>query len=85
MEIKPIAFFDSGIGGATILKDIMELLPNENYIYLPDSDNLPYGNKTKEELFEIVDNVVKKLIKYNRKRRKFISLFKGIVRQFYRC
>lgn len=67
MEIKPIAFFDSGIGGTTIIKDVMELLPNENYIYLPDSDNLPYGNKTKEELFEIVDNVVQKLIKYNPK------------------
>lgn len=67
METKPIAFFDSGIGGTTILRDVMELLPNENYIYFPDSDNIPYGNKSKEELFEIVDNVVQKLIKYNPK------------------
>lgn len=67
MKTKPIAFFDSGIGGTTILKDVIELLPNENYIYYPDFKNLPYGNKTKEELFEIVDNVVQNLIKYNPK------------------
>lgn len=67
MEIKPIVFFDSGIGGSTILKDVIKLLPNENYVYFPDSEHLPYGNKTKEELFEIVDNVVQKLIKYNPK------------------
>lgn len=67
MKIKPIAFFDSGIGGTTILKDVINLLPNENYIYFPDSEHLPYGNKPKEELFEIVDNVVQKLIKYNPK------------------
>ena len=67
MKTQPIAFFDSGIGGTTILKDVIKLLSNENYIYYPDSENLPYGNKSKEELFEIVDNVVQKLIKYNPK------------------
>lgn len=67
MKIQPIAFFDSGIGGSTILKEVVKHLPNENYIYYPDSCNLPYGNKNKEELFEIVDNVVKKLINYNPK------------------
>jgi len=67
MKTNPIAFFDSGIGGTTILKDVIKLLPNENYIYYPDSENLPYGNKNKEELFNVVDNVVQKLIKYNPK------------------
>ena len=67
MKSQPIAFFDSGIGGTTILKDTIKLLPNEKYIYYPDSKNIPYGNKSKEELFEIVDNVVKNLIKYNPK------------------
>lgn len=67
MKSQPIAFFDSGIGGTTILKDTIKLLPNENYIYYPDSKNIPYGNKSKEQLFEIVDNVVKNLIKYNPK------------------
>ena len=67
MKTKPIAFFDSGIGGTTILKDVIKLIPNENYIYYPDYQNIPYGNKSKEELFKIVDNVVNKLIKYNPK------------------
>lgn len=67
MNNNPICFFDSGIGGATILKEVVKLLPNENYVYYADSINNPYGNKTKEELFEIVDSVVTKLLKYNPK------------------
>lgn len=67
MDNRPIAFFDSGIGGATILKEVMKHLPNENYIYYPDSSNNPYGNKSKEELFYVVDNVVQKLLIYNPK------------------
>lgn len=64
---QPIAFFDSGIGGSTILKEVMQILPNERYIYYPDSSHNPYGNKSEEELFEIVDNVIKKLLPYNPK------------------
>ena len=67
MDKRPIAFFDSGIGGSTILKEVINTLPNENYIYYPDSKNNPYGNKTKEELFSIVDNIVQELLKYNPK------------------
>ena len=67
MNSQPIAFFDSGIGGSTILKEVIKLLPNEKYIYYPDTKNIPYGNKNKEELFRIVDNVVQELIKYNPK------------------
>ena len=67
MNKRPIAFFDSGIGGATILKEVIKTLPNENYIYYPDSNNNPYGNKKKEELFLIVDNIVQTLLKYNPK------------------
>lgn len=67
MDNRPICFFDSGIGGATILKEVIKSLPNENYIYYADSINNPYGNKSKKELFSIVDNVVIKLLKYNPK------------------
>ena len=67
MNKSPIAFFDSGIGGSTILKEVTKLLPKEHYIYYADSKNNPYGNKSKEELFNIVDNIVKDLIKYNPK------------------
>lgn len=67
MDKRPIIFFDSGIGGVTILKEVINTLPNEHYIYFPDSSNNPYGNKTKKELFNIVDNIIKNLLKYNPK------------------
>lgn len=67
MNNKPIAFFDSGIGGATILKEVIRILPNESYVYYADSINNPYGNKTKEELYEIVSNAVETLLIYNPK------------------
>lgn len=67
MDNRPICFFDSGIGGSTILREVIRLLPNEGYIYYADSINNPYGNKSKEELFSIVDNVVSKLLEFNPK------------------
>ena len=67
MDNRPICFFDSGIGGSTILREVIRLLPNEGYIYYADSINNPYGNKSKEELFNIVDNVVKNLLVYDPK------------------
>jgi len=43
MSVQPIGIFDSGIGGTSILKEIVKLLPNEDVIYLADSKNAPYG------------------------------------------
>ena len=47
-----IGVFDSGIGGVTVLREIIKLLPNEKYIYYSDSKNNPYGDKKKEEIRE---------------------------------
>jgi len=47
---KPIGIFDSGIGGTSIWKEVVKLLPNENTIYLADSKNAPYGEKSAEEI-----------------------------------
>lgn len=55
---RNIGVFDSGIGGKTTLNEIVKLLPNENFIYYADSKNNPYGEKTDEELFGIVCNIV---------------------------
>ena len=60
-----IGIFDSGIGGITVLKEIIKLLPNENYIYYSDSKNNPYGNRTDKEIKEICTNIVEKLIEKN--------------------
>lgn len=46
----PVGFFDSGVGGLSVYARFKEFLPNENTIYYGDLKNLPYGNKTKDEL-----------------------------------
>ena len=54
---RPIGIFDSGIGGVTVLKEIIKLLPNENYIYYSDSKNNPYGDKQDKEILKICDKI----------------------------
>jgi glutamate racemase len=50
---NPIGLFDSGIGGTSIWKEINQLLPYENTIYLADSKNAPYGKRTKNEIIKL--------------------------------
>lgn len=50
MSTQPIGFFDSGVGGTSIWKEVHQLLPFENTIYLADSKNAPYGEKSKETI-----------------------------------
>ena len=49
-SLAPIGIFDSGVGGSSIWKEIHKLLPHEDTIYLADSANAPYGNKTNAEI-----------------------------------
>lgn len=58
MNNKPIGVFDSGVGGLSVLKKLKEELPNENYIYFGDTARIPYGEKTEEELFEIIKEIL---------------------------
>ena len=53
MNKQPIGVFDSGVGGTSIWKEIHNLLPNENTIYLADSKNAPYGPKGKDAIVEL--------------------------------
>ena len=53
MDNNPIGIFDSGIGGTSIWKEIQTLMPNENCIYLADSKNAPYGEKSHEEILNL--------------------------------
>ena len=53
MNKNPIGIFDSGVGGLSIWKDINQLLPNETTIYIADSSNAPYGEKSKEKITEL--------------------------------
>ena len=60
---RKIGVFDSGIGGITVLKEIIKILPNEDYLYYCDSKNNPYGEKSDIELLEITNNIVDFFIK----------------------
>ncbi len=62
MQEKSIGIFDSGIGGITVLQEIIKVLPNENYIYYSDSKNNPYGDKTKEEIVKRCEEICKFLL-----------------------
>lgn len=53
MDNRPIGIFDSGIGGTTVWREIEKLLPNEDTIYLADSKNAPYGERSKEEILQL--------------------------------
>lgn len=54
MDNRPIAVFDSGIGGLTVLKEIVEQLPGEDIIYFGDTARIPYGTRSKETVVRYV-------------------------------
>ena len=58
----PIAVIDSGVGGISVLKELIRLMPNENYIYFGDNKNAPYGNKTAEEVRSLMFSNTKMLL-----------------------
>lgn len=66
-QANKIAFFDSGIGGLTVLREAIRLMPNEQYIYFADSENAPYGTKSsvriKQLVFEAINFLSKTRIK----------------------
>lgn len=53
-----IGLCDSGLGGLTVLKELKIKFPNNDYIYIGDNQNLPYGNKSKEELTKLGQNLI---------------------------
>lgn len=53
-----IGLFDSGMGGLSVLRQVIKLLPNEHYLYYADTKNVPYGTKSDEEILEFSDKAV---------------------------
>ena len=53
---KPIGIFDSGLGGLTVVKSILDLMPEENIIYFGDTAHVPYGTRSREQITEYVMN-----------------------------
>lgn len=64
-DIRPIGMFDSGVGGLTVLKEIIEENPNENIIYLGDTKRFPYGSKSKESIIDLTKKGIEFLISKN--------------------
>lgn len=64
---RPIALFDSGVGGLTVLKSVMEFLPCENYLYFADNGYFPYGTKPHDELRLRLTKLLQFLCKFNPK------------------
>ena len=54
MDNRPIGIFDSGLGGLTCVKKVMEIMPDENIIYFGDTGRVPYGTKSRETIKKYV-------------------------------
>ena len=65
MQSQPIGIFDSGVGGTSIFREIHQLLPNESVIYLADSSNAPYGDKTSEDIKNLSEKNTRFLLSMN--------------------
>jgi glutamate racemase len=59
-----IAVIDSGVGGIFVLKELVRALPNECFLYYGDNNNVPYGNKRKDQLLSLVLNIVNNVSRY---------------------
>ena len=59
---KPIGVFDSGVGGISVLRELVKIMPNENYLYFGDSINAPYGTKEVSVIRELTIKNIEKLL-----------------------
>lgn len=60
-----IALIDSGIGGISLLLELIKLLPNERFLYFGDNKNAPYGNKNKRQLLDLTLSNIDYIKRYN--------------------
>lgn len=65
MDNRPIGMFDSGVGGLTILKEVIKNNTHEKIIYLGDTKRFPYGNKSKDTIVELTKKGIEFLISKN--------------------
>ncbi|MCB4792291.1 MAG: glutamate racemase [Elusimicrobia bacterium] len=63
MNTKPIGIFDSGLGGLTVMSQVMKELPNEAIIYFGDTARIPYGSKSRDAIIKFSGQITKFLLK----------------------
>lgn len=59
MDNRPIGVFDSGVGGLTVVKQIIKVLPNENLVYFGDTARVPYGGKSKATVTKFSEQIIR--------------------------
>lgn len=62
MDDRPVGFFDSGLGGISVLGEALRVLPNENYLYFGDTLHIPYGDKPPEQVLRYAHEAADQLI-----------------------
>ena len=67
MDKRCVVICDSGIGGLRLLKNLERRFPCENFVYFADYKNLPYGEKSKRELFDIAESIYKRAMAFSPK------------------
>ena len=65
MDNRSIGVFDSGLGGLTAVKQIMERFPNENIIYFGDTGRVPYGSRSKETIIKYTHEDIRFLLSHD--------------------
>jgi glutamate racemase len=65
VDLRPIGVFDSGVGGLTVVKEIVAAMPNERVIYFGDTARVPYGSKTKETVTKFSAQIINFLLKFD--------------------
>lgn len=65
LKKRPIGFMDSGVGGISVLKESVRVLPAEDFIYYGDSANAPYGTKTVKEIRDLTFKAVDRLMEHD--------------------
>ena len=60
-KYSPVGVIDSGVGGLTVAKQLKRSLPNEDIMYFGDSKNMPYGNRSREEIVSLAEFMIRYL------------------------
>ena len=58
LKTDPIGIFDSGVGGLTVVKSLVDKMPEENLVYFGDTAHIPYGEKTREQLLTYAEEIM---------------------------
>jgi len=63
VDNRPVGFFDSGLGGISVLGEALRVLPQENFVYLGDTLHIPYGDKPPELVFQYTHDAIDQLVR----------------------